>query len=348
MEIEYQITKADYRDFYRAYFASELKKRIVPFILTPLVIAFLAGGNHFKWQLFLVVFFAVVAAFFLFLYMLPYLIVIQKLNRAISKDSAYLEKKKLSTTETGLIIQSVSKTTERNWQSINSFSSDENYIRIQLLDEKSFLIPKRFFASESEVVNFLGIVQTGIIKTRGTLNLYPPGNVKTYRPPYWLGLLCLIPLIGAFVGLGLLLYGVLKYKDKWLSIIGAGGIVWTIVVYSTLFYTATHASIFKKGWADISQMQLNSLTKNIEFYKLEHGQYPDSLKQLLNDDKFAPIYDPIQGAQFKKNAYYNYEKVGDKYLLFSSGQDGIPNTKDDLFPQLTLADSNKIGLIKHH
>lgn len=166
------------------------------------------------------------------------------------------------------------------------------------------------------------------------------------NPPYLLGLLCLIPLVGAFVGLGLLLYGLLKYKDKWLSIIGAAGILWTIIVYSSLFYAGTHASVFKKGFEDISQMQLNSLVKNIEFYKIEHGQYPDSLQQLLDDDKLAPINDAAQGMNTKGDSFYNYKRIGNKYLLFSSGQDGIPNTKDDLFPQVTITDSSKIGLIK--
>ncbi len=168
------------------------------------------------------------------------------------------------------------------------------------------------------------------------------------KPPYLLGLLCLMPLVGAFVGLGLLLYGLLKYKDKWLSIIGAAGIFWTIIVYSTLFYAGTHAAVFKKGFEEISQMQLNSLVKNIEFYKMTHGQYPDSLEQLLEDDKLAPINDAVQGMNTKGDSYYNYQKIGDKYLLFSSGQDGIPNTKDDLFPQLTDSERSKLGLIKHH
>lgn len=167
------------------------------------------------------------------------------------------------------------------------------------------------------------------------------------KPPYLLGLLCIIPLVGAFVGLGLLLYGLLKYKDKWLSIIGGAGIAWTIIIYSSLFYAGTHASVFKNGFAHLSQMQLNSLVKNIEFYKLEHDQYPDNLKQLLNDDNLAPINDPVQGLQTKGDSYFNYEKIGDKYLLFSSGQDGVPNTKDDLFPQLAITDSSKIGLIQH-
>jgi hypothetical protein len=171
-------------------------------------------------------------------------------------------------------------------------------------------------------------------------------SVQKSKPPYLLGLLCLIPLVGAFVGLGLLLYGLIKYKDNWLSIIGAAGILWTIIVYSTLFYAGTHASIFTKGFEDISQMQLNTLVKNIEFYKLQHGQYPDSLKQLLDDDKLAPINDAAQGMKTKGNLYYNYERMGDQYLLFSSGQDGLANTKDDLFPQTTITDSSKIGLIK--
>lgn len=166
------------------------------------------------------------------------------------------------------------------------------------------------------------------------------------KPPYLLGLLCLIPLVGAFVGLGLLLYGLIKYKDKWLSIIGAAGIVFTVLVYGSLFYAMKNASIFKKGFADISQIQLNSLTKNIEFYKLQHGQYPDSLQQLLDDDKLAPITDAIQLNQRRENSNYNYQRIGDKYMLFSAGQDGIPNTQDDLFPQVAVSDSSKIGLIK--
>lgn len=165
------------------------------------------------------------------------------------------------------------------------------------------------------------------------------------KPPYLLGLLCLIPLVGAFAGLGLLLYGIIKYKDKWLSIIGAVGILWTVFVYGALFYIGTNSSVFKKGFEDISKMQLNSLVKNVEFYKLLHGQYPDSLPQILQDDKMAFIYDASQGMNGTVNRYYNYKKEGDKYQLFSSGQDGEPGTKDDFYPQLPITDSSKIGLI---
>lgn len=166
------------------------------------------------------------------------------------------------------------------------------------------------------------------------------------KPPYLLGLLCLIPLVGAFVGLGLLLYGLLRYKDKWLSIIGAAGIAWTIFVYSMLFYVGTHVPAVKKRFEDLSQRQLNDLMKQVEFYNLEHGQYPDSLQQLLTEDEFAPVHDPVQGMKTKENSYFQYGKINKKYFLFSLGQDGLSNTKDDLFPKVTISDSSKIGLVK--
>lgn len=167
------------------------------------------------------------------------------------------------------------------------------------------------------------------------------------KPPYLLGLLCLIPLVGAFVGLGLLLYGLFRYKDKWLAIIGAAGFLWTVIVYAALFYAMKHTTVFNRGFEDISQVQLNSLVKNIEFYKLQHGQYPDSLEQLKADDQQVLIHDAAQGMKANETVLYNYKKIGDRYSLFSSGQDGIPNTKDDLFPRVAIPDSSKIGLIKH-
>lgn len=171
-------------------------------------------------------------------------------------------------------------------------------------------------------------------------------NTHKNKPPYLLGLLCLIPLIGAFIGLGIFLYGIFRYKDKWLALIGVFGILLTVIIYSSLFYYMKNGDLSKKGFEDISQMQLNSLIKNVEFYKLEHGQYPDSLRQLLNNDKLAPINDAIQSVQMRRNNLYIYQNLGNKYLLFSSGQDGIPNTKDYLFPQILIDDSSKIGWTK--
>ena len=168
------------------------------------------------------------------------------------------------------------------------------------------------------------------------------------RPPYLLGLLCFIPLLGAFVGVILIILGIVKYKDKWLNIIGAFGIVFTIGIYSFLFYYMKNGDLSKKGFTEISQLQLNSLVKNIEFYNIQHGHYPDNLQQMLEDDKLAPVMDAIQIVQQRPITTYQYERIGNKYILFSSGQDGIPNNEDDLQPQIATDEASRIGLIQSH
>jgi hypothetical protein len=157
----------------------------------------------------------------------------------------------------------------------------------------------------------------------------------------------LIPLVGAFVGLVFIILGTTRFKDKWFTLIGAFGITFTVVVYSTLFPADKHASIFKNGFKELSKMQVSNLVKDIEFYKIQNGQYPDSLKQLQVDNKSAFIYDPLQSNQGRQGSLFYYLKVGDKYKLFSSGEDGIPYTVDDLYPQVSVKVISKIGLLKY-
>jgi hypothetical protein len=153
-------------------------------------------------------------------------------------------------------------------------------------------------------------------------------------------------MVGAFVGLGLLLYGLIKYKDKWLVMIGAFGILFTIFVYSALFHQMKSGPLFRQGFSQISAIQLKQVVKGIEFYKLQNGQYPDSLQQLLIVDEFAPIHDATHAFDPGSQSFYNYRKIGEKYALFSSGDDGKPGTKDDVYPKIEIRDSSKIGLIR--
>lgn len=172
--------------------------------------------------------------------------------------------------------------------------------------------------------------------------------MKNNKPPYLLGLLCLIPLIGAFVGLGLIFYGIFRYKDRKLVIIGSIGLIITVAVYSFVFYNLKYGKNATNGFAKISQTELNSLVKSIEFYKLQKGTYPYSLEQLRESDKMVLIYDPLLTRKMDNNikTTFEYKKIGEKYTLFSVGIDGIPNTADDIYPIVSDKDSIKFGLIK--
>lgn len=48
------------------------------------------------------------------------------------------------------------------------------------------------------------------------------------------------------------------------------------------------------------------------------------------------------------NDLFEYQRVGRRYELFSSGLDRIPNTSDDLYPKVSGKLVGKIGLIKYN
>jgi hypothetical protein len=161
----------------------------------------------------------------------------------------------------------------------------------------------------------------------------------------WLGL---IPLVGGFVGIGLILLGIFKYRDKKLIVIGTAALLFTVILYSLLFYETEYSDAAGKRISKLSQDALNSLVMDIEFYKQKNRVYPDNLEQVKAINKLAWIHDPLQSIGAKtKETKFNYKKYGDKYLLFSSGIDKIPNTKDDIYPTMTLGDSSKLNSHLH-
>jgi competence protein ComGC len=114
-----------------------------------------------------------------------------------------------------------------------------------------------------------------------------------------------------------------------------------VLIFGSLHYFFNFSDTSDKLYKEQSQTILNSLVADIEYYKLENNQYPDSLSQLVSIDKFIFIGDPLQS---KANTNFNYKKVGEKYLLFSSGKDEIENTNDDLYPK--IRNLKNVGWIK--
>ena len=156
-------------------------------------------------------------------------------------------------------------------------------------------------------------------------------NEKKTTPPYKLGYLGFIPLIGFYVGLGLTLFGIFKYKDRKLIIIGIASMLFTVCVYSAFNYVVLHTNIGKVDKEKLAQVRLNSLIAEIEYYKDQNGKYPDSLSQVKVKRELLFIIDPTSKPDVH---YYNYTNLGENYLLFSIGSDQLKNTSDDIYPQI--------------
>jgi len=334
MQIEFQTTQQDYNRFLRDYFFKwNLVKRLLLLIILSLGIgSFKGAGQPFIVSTFLLKTFVTAILLFIIFALIPYIIAKVKLRSSLRSN--LLTPKTIITNDDGITIKSENENKFWRWESLSKAEIVNDYLFISLFTNKFYLIPVGFFPTNNEAINFLGVIKNGIQKVRGK------SKHRKIRNLYYWGLVGFIPNFGVITGIILIVKG-FQYNKVILMLIGVGGILFTV-----FFWTALFPLLNPKGFEDVSQMQLNGLVKNVEFYKLQHGQYPDSLNQLLRDDKLAPVNDAIQIDHNRQNTYYNYKKVGEKYLLFSSGQDGLPNTKDDLFPQITTSDSSKIGLIK--
>ena len=177
-----------------------------------------------------------------------------------------------------------------------------------------------------------------------------PGKLGKF--PYVLGGMSFIPLLGVLFGIITIVWGLATKKlgGKRLAAIGAGGILFTIILYGTLFYFGfmQRGGVYDDLRSKLAQTEINSLVQSIEFYKVEHGEYPESLKTLqesLPQNSFATVFDPTD-VKFGEPRYFYYERVGeDHYFLRGVGADGQPFTPDDIVPQLSFPPGSKIGLL---
>jgi hypothetical protein len=94
----------------------------------------------------------------------------------------------------------------------------------------------------------------------------------------------------------------------------------------------------ENGFVLIAADELDQITKSLQEYKSKYDSYPDSLQQLEKEYPFLSITDPLLGrnSEIHKTINFNYKRTEEGYILFSSGVDGIPNTKDDIYPRTHL------------
>jgi len=163
-----------------------------------------------------------------------------------------------------------------------------------------------------------------------------------------------IPLLGVPLGIVSIVYGLIKRKEGgWpLAFLGAGGILLTVILYGTLFYKGfvEKGGVFDGLKVRLAETQLTSIVKELEYYKVQTGKYPEELKVLEKKDgtSMVFIYEPfvrLNGKDMRPFVYEVFDQ-GAHYYLFSRGPDGIEGTPDDIFPAVSDQESRKIGYRK--
>ena len=338
MQLEVVSTRQDHLRFIRyLHFGTSWKRKSIIVILLSLFFSFPRRGVHFDMHIYslhlLVLFVCLLVAVFI----IPYLSSLLAFKRVFNSVHDNKLNQVYTIKQDGLEIQTGDELKIHRWDSLRGIYKTPEFVWFRMYMGRYCLVPLAAFTPETAATNFVDEAATKIALARG--------NKSSGRHLYGFGFLGLIPLIGFFAGIVLFFKGIVQYKNKYLALIGGVATLPSILVYGFLIYQVEFGDMFKEGMTKLSQSSLNSLVKNVEFYKMQKGMYPDSLQQLRGDDSLLIVYDPLQ-IKIGKSGLYNYRRIGDKYTLFSSGKDGIAGTADDLYPTVQIADSSKIGLIR--
>jgi len=274
-------------------------------------------------------------------YILPYAIHVRKLGGKNAANDGLFEEKTIAISKDELLVTANGIAKVWKLSALKYVSQDKYFIYISIFGGIYYVIPKSSFADQTAALNFYGTLQNAFA------GIKLAGKYDDPRRLYKWGWLELIPVWGAVAGVILMFKGFGQERDKKLVLIGAGGILFTILVCYFLVPHYVVSKMAKKGLVGLTQSDVNNLVKEIEFYKMQNGIYPDSLKEVTKGDKFASIHDLMALPDAGINSQtFHYRKIGNKYTLYSVGIDGIAGTADDIYPTSTMNDTTKFGFIK--
>jgi hypothetical protein len=162
-----------------------------------------------------------------------------------------------------------------------------------------------------------------------------------------------VPLLGVPFGIAAVVWGLLRLDRGGgkVAAVGAGGVLFSVLLYAGLFYFGfvQRGGLYDHLREELASTMLTNLVSEVEFYRVQHGEYPRSLEDLGGpaNNPVASIYDPtvvsVKGKQ--RLFYYELSADGSGYYLRGVGQDGVPFTADDLLPQVEHVPGSKIGLL---
>jgi hypothetical protein len=133
--------------------------------------------------------------------------------------------------------------------------------------------------------------------------------------------------------------------------VAAAGVVLNVIGYAALFYVGiAKKDIFADLTGRMAHENLRRAVREVEYWRLQHGSYPDSLAQLASssvDARLAPLYDHTVNVRDGRAPYFFYERApdGTHYWLRARGPDEEPFTSDDVLPQLPDSERARTGLL---
>jgi len=339
MQIEYQNSPNIYKLFLKKHFLHSLLSRLPIYGILSLLFAYSGESKDITFSSFWIKSLLLFVLITVILHVIPYIYSFIKLKQQFKKQSNLLDNIIFEVQDDGILIKNKQRESKYLWHSISRIEANPEFFVITLVDKNNYVIPADAFSSNADRANFIGSIQQ---KAKSIPVKYQ--HEYTGKPPYLLGLVSFIPLIGIIIGLIFISQGILKYKDKWFTLIALAGLIFNIYFYTGFLPEIIKPDIFEVNLKEDAIKNMSELVKQIEFYKLENGTYPDDLDQLRKVYKNVSILDPLQLENNNKRKRFYYKKIGNQYELFSKGKDAKAYTFDDILPEVSKKSISRLGL----
>lgn len=149
--------------------------------------------------------------------------------------------------------------------------------------------------------------------------------------------LSFIPMFGVLFGTISILISLINFgRLKLVFILGLSGILFTIIIYSSLYYFGFEhrGGVYDELRIKTNHYLLSEIEREINHYECKYGEYPESLNDVLLVNNHLTIKDPIlhMVEDYKGDSLFYYKLSEGGFDLFSVGLDGIPYTSDDIHP----------------
>lgn len=163
-----------------------------------------------------------------------------------------------------------------------------------------------------------------------------------------------VPIVGVLPG-GLCVVNAMvsrRENSNILGMLGTAGIVLTIFLAGVVIPKMVNSEQFVKGLEPHARSTMTTLVRHIEYYKLQYGEYPESIKALRDDLKEGEmvysfdISAPTTLGMTAREFHYELINDGRNYVLLGVGMDATPYTDDDVFPLIDAKKDIRIGWLK--
>lgn len=320
MNFKFQIKKEDYQKSLRGYFLYLLPPVLLISFFFSLIIAYSFASPKpdadFNLSVFIIALVISFGLLIFFFWGIKYLKSIRRLKRTETESADTVLN--VEVLEKGILLQKINsdKKIQKTWTEIKNLIHRKEFTYLIFTDGTYI-----FLSHSSNSKELINDFSTFIEKHRS-----PFVSKISTQLKWW----SFIPFIGLIFGLIFFIRGLSERNFRYL------GIAFTSLMISIVGWLA-FAFYWDYSQQNLyaTQQNLNTIVKELAYYKVKNGVYPESLDSLKKQNQFLIFSEYNMGFNpFSKSESrdFYYQKQDSTYILLAPGPDAIPLTEDDILP----------------